>query len=288
MSVIGLGTWQLGGEWGQAFTAREAEAIFDAAREVGITLVDTAECYGDHAAERLVGEAIRQDRDRWFLATKFGHRYTIPFEREQLWTPAEVQRQLEDSLAALGTGRIDLYQFHSGTRAVFDNEELWSMLAREKQAGKIRHLGISVASSIAAEEQLHQVKRAREVGAECIQVVYSRLDRRAEAAILPQCAEAGLGVLARVPLASGFLSGKYAAATVFEPGDVRSKKSAEEIARLSAEAERVRREEVPTGTPMAGWALAWCLRAPTVTAVIPGCRNAVQVRQNAAAADLLP
>jgi aryl-alcohol dehydrogenase-like predicted oxidoreductase len=284
VSVVGLGTWQLGGEWGRTFTPAEVRAIFDAARDEGITLVDTAECYGDHEAERLVGEAIRGDRDRWFVATKFGHRYTVAFERDQLWEPRDVERQLEDSLAALGTGVIDLYQFHSGTRAAFDNEELWSLLSRKKRQGMIRHIGISVASSIPAADQEYQVGRAREVGAECIQVVYNRLQPGAGTGILPLAAASGLGVLARVPLASGFLTGKYGAGASFEPGDVRSRRSADEIARLAVEAERIRREEVPAGTLMAAWALAWCLRAREVTAVIPGCKDPGQVRSNAAAA----
>jgi aryl-alcohol dehydrogenase-like predicted oxidoreductase len=287
VSVIGIGTWQLGGEWGKTYTAAEVRAIFDAARGQGITLVDTAECYGDHLSERLVGDAIKADRDRWIVATKFGHRYTVAFEREQLWSVADVQRQLEDSLAALGTDRVDLYQFHSGGRAAFDDQELWEMLARQKKAGKIRHLGISIASSIAVEEQAYQARKAREVGAECLQVVYNRLQRAPEAEILPHAAQAGVGVLARVPLASGFLGGKYRAGTAFGPDDVRSQKSAAEIARLAEEAESIRRTEVPGGTPMAAWALAWCLRRPEVTAVIPGCKDAGQVRQNAAAADLV-
>jgi len=287
VSVIGLGTWQLGGEWGKAFTAAEAGAIFDAARQHGITLVDTAECYGDHLSERLVGEAIRRDRDRWVVATKFGHRYTSPFEREQAWSPEAVEAQLERSLHALGVDRVDLYQFHSGTRASFENEELWRMLARRKADGAIRHIGISVSSSMPAAEQAWQVRRAREVGAECIQVVYNRLQREPEGELLPLCERDHLGVLARVPLASGFLSGKYRAGAVFGPGDIRSKRSAEEIARLAAEAQAIREREVPSGVGMAQWALAWCLRLPVVTAVIPGCKDAAQVRQNAAAADLL-
>ena len=202
-------------------------------------------------------------------------------------TPAAVQAQLEDSLTALGTDHIDLYQFHSGTNRAFDNEDLWTMLARQKQAGKVRHLGISVANSIPAEEQLHQVRRAREVGAECIQMVYNRLQRMPEEEMLPLCEKDGLGVLARVPLASGFLSGKYAGGASFAADDIRSKKSPEEIARMAKDAARIQREEVPAGTPMAAWALAWCLRAPTVTAVIPGRKDAAQVAQNAAAAALL-
>jgi len=285
VSVIGLGTWQLGGEWGRTFAPGEVQAIFDAAREQGITFVDTAECYGDHLSERLVGEAIRGERDRWIIATKFGHRYTSAFEREQAWTAEAVQEQLEHSLRALGTDRIDLYQFHSGTREAFDNQELWAMLVRQKQAGKIRHLGISVASSIPTEDQLYQVRRARDVGAECIQVVYNRMQRIPEAEVLPHCKGANLGVLARVPLASGFLSGKYGAGAVFGPDDIRSKKDPDEIARLVREAESIRRNEVPADAPMATWALAWCLRSPAVTAAIPGCKDAAQVRQNATAAD---
>ena len=287
VSVIGLGTWQLGGEWARSFVARDVQLIFEAARGHGITLVDTAECYGDHLSERLVGEAIRRDRERWIVATKFGHRFLSPFEREQAWTPAAVQAQLEDSLVALGTDFIDLYQFHSGMTEAFDNDELWAMLARQKQAGKVRHLGVSVASSIPAADQLHQVRRAITVGVSCIQVVYNRLQRGAEEALLPTCSQAGLGVLARVPLASGFLSGKYGAGASFGPDDIRSKKSPQEIERMADDAARIQREEVPDGTPMAAWALAWCLRTPAVTAVIPGCKNPAQVAQNAAAAALV-
>jgi myo-inositol catabolism protein IolS len=287
VSVVGIGTWQLGGEWGKRFLPAEVREIFDAARARGITLVDTAECYGDHLSERLVGEAVRRDRERWIIATKFGHRYLVPFEREQQWTAAQVQGQLEESLSALETDHIDLYQFHSGTNAVFDNEELWAMLDRQKKAGKVRHVGISISSSIPAEVQGQQARRAREVGAESIQLVYNRLQRQPEETLLPACREANLGVLARVPLASGFLSGTYSAGAVFEPGDIRSRKSAEEVRTMAEEAARVKREELPAGVPMAEWALAWCLRNPAVTCVIPGCKNRAQVESNARAADLL-
>ncbi len=287
VSVVGMGTWQLGGEWGKSFAIDEVHAMFDAARESGITLVDTAECYGDHLSERLVGEAIRRDRERWVVATKFGHRFVRHGEREQLWTAAAVLKQLEDSLCSLGIDTIDLYQFHSGTTEAFENEELWSMLAREKERGRIRHLGISVASSIDREAQLHQARRAKEVGASCLQVVYNRLERRAEDSLLPLSREAGLGFLARVPLASGFLSGKYGEATRFGADDHRAGKREEEIAAIARETAWIKREEVPPGVSIASWALAWCLRTPGVTAVIPGCKSPQQVAQNAAAAALL-
>ena len=287
VSVVGLGTWQLGGEWGKKFTQQEVDRIFDAARESGITLVDTAECYGDHLSERLVGGAVKADRERWIIATKFGHCYTTPFEREQLWSAAEVQRQLEESLSALAVGAIDLYQFHSGPNKVFENDALWTMLDKQKKAGKVRHLGISVSSSMGQEDQIRQVQRAREVGAESLQVVYNRLQRWPEESIFPICRRDNLGVLARVPLASGFLSGKYKEGAQFGPDDFRSRKTAQELDAMAREALKIKREEVPSGVAMAAWALSWCLRDQAVTAVIPGCKSAEQVTQNAAAVRLL-
>ncbi len=288
VSVVGLGTWQFSGEWGRSYTERDARLIIDAARQQGITLIDTAECYGDHLSERLVGKAIRGDRERWIVATKFGHAWTGHLGRDQRWSAREVRGQLEASLGALGLEKIDLYQFHSGRNDVFDNDELWSMLQQQKTAGKIGHIGISISSSIPEAEKDHQAVRARAVGAECLQVVYNRLDRRPEDGILPLARRENLGFLARVPLASGFLSGTIRADRSFSANDHRSQKSPEEIRRTVEEVERIRKEEVPPGTAMAAWALAWCLRQPGVTAVIPGASRPEQVAANAAAADLLP
>ena len=288
VSVIGLGTWQLGGEWGTTFTARDARAIFDAAREQGITLVDTAECYGDHLAERLVGEAIREDRDRWVVATKFGHRYTVPFEREQAWTAAAVQEQLEDSLAG-PRHRLD----RPVPVPLGHARRLRQRGAVERcSPGRSRRASSVTSGSPLPAPSPRQTSSTRFGGpgrwapsacrwctTGCSGAPRTRFSRTASSD--------GLGVLARVPLASGFLSGKYTAGASFAPGDIRSRRSAEEIARLAAEAERIRREEVPEGSPMAAWALAWCLRPTAVTAVIPGCRDPLQVRQNASAADLV-
>jgi aryl-alcohol dehydrogenase-like predicted oxidoreductase len=284
VSVIGIGTWQFGGEWGRDYTAPEVRDILGRARELGINLLDTAECYGDHVSERLIGEALDGRRDEWFIATKFGHRYTGHFQRDQLWTADEVLRQLDASLEALRTDHVDLYQFHSGTQEAFDDPELWAALAEQVEAGRIRHLGISIASST---EDDHQASRARAVGAEALQVVYNRLDRKPERLFFPASQRDDLGVLARVPLASGYLSGKYRPdATFDDPNDVRSRHDPTDVRRTLEEAERVRREEVPEGVDMAAWALAWCLQHPAVTCVIPGCKSVAQVEANARAADL--
>ena len=276
-SVIGLGTWQFGGEWGHDFSQNEVNAIFDAAREAQINLIDTAECYGDHLSERLVGEAIRNDRDRWIVATKFGHRFYSFNNRDWDLTPEGVQQQLEDSLRALHTDVIDLYQFHSGTNEAFDNDALWTLLDKQKQAGKIRFLGISVSAS-KEETNAYQTERATQVGASVIQIVYNRLQRKPEETVFPLCEQQNLGVLARVPLASGLLSGKYTRGVQFPSNDIRSQQSAEQVREKLEEVERIQREEVPEGVAMASWALAWCLKHPVVTSVIPGCKNPEQVR----------
>jgi len=284
VSVVGVGTWQFGGEWGRDYDVGEVRDILDRARELGINLLDTAECYGDHVSERLIGEAIEGRREEWFVATKFGHRYTGHFERDQLWSAAEVLRQLDASLDALRTDYVDLYQFHSGTREAFDDAELWAALAEQQAAGRIRHLGISISSN---SDDDHQASHARSVGAEALQVVYNRLDRRPEQRDFPASQRDDLGVLARVPLASGYLSGRYRpGATFTNASDVRSRHDAAVVQRTLEEAERIRREEVPEGVDMATWALAWCLQHPAVTCVIPGCKSVEQVEANAKAADL--
>jgi len=282
ISVVGIGTWQYGGEWGRVFTQAEVDAIIDAGRTAGINMVDTAECYGDHLSEQLVGRAIHRDRDNWVVATKFGHKFTGLFERDQRWGAREVQESLEASLKALDVDYVDLYQFHSGDNEMFNNDELWTMLNKQVKAGKVKHLGISVSQSC----QDDQTKAAGKVGAEVIQVIYNRLERSPEEFVIPSCKEQDLGVLARVPLASGFLSGKYKKGARFESTDTRSRREPEQIDRMLDEVERIRKEEVPAGVDMASWALAWCLKNPAISCVIPGCKDPAQVRSNAAATEI--
>ncbi len=284
VSVVGVGTWQFGGEWGKSFTAQEVKQLLCRARELGLNLIDTAECYGDHLSESLIGQAIEHDRDSWIIATKFGHKFTRPFERLDLWSPQEVQQQLEASLKALRTDRLDLYQFHSGDDRVFDQEELWVMLQRQIQAGKIRHLGISLSSRI---DPIYQTERASQVGVNMVQVIYNRLDRTPEQRLFPLCQTQNLGVLARVPLASGILSGKYQPGADFtQPDDIRSRQDKAEMRQKLKLVQEIQQSEVPPGVSMAAWALAWCLQHPAVTCVIPGCKTVEQVELNASAADL--
>ncbi|MEX0885604.1 MAG: aldo/keto reductase [Phycisphaeraceae bacterium] len=285
VSVIGVGTWQFGGEWGHDYTQPEVDAVFDAARDAGINLLDTAECYGDHLSEQLCGQAIARDRDKWVVATKFGHKFQGHLERTEPRQPEDIAEQLEDSLKALGTDVIDLYQYHSYASDEFFDDDVLALLHKARDAGKIRHLGNSVRDH---EDQHEQVAAARERGLQAVQIVYNRLQRRPEElGTFDLCQAHDLGVLVRVPLASGFLSGKYTAEARFADSDVRSRRNAQQIADVVEKVRKIKKEEVPADVPMARWALAWCLKHPAVTCVIPGCKSPEQVSDNAAAADLV-
>jgi aryl-alcohol dehydrogenase-like predicted oxidoreductase len=133
-----------------------------------------------------------------------------------------------------------------------------------------------------------QAREARRLGAEALQVIYNRLDRRPEQLYFPHAQQNNLGILARVPLASGLLSGKYRPGTTFRADDWRSTFEAEKMSKDLAEVERIRQSEVPPGVPLAQWALAWSLKNRAVSAVIPGCKDPAQVAANAGAADFSP
>jgi aryl-alcohol dehydrogenase-like predicted oxidoreductase len=283
-SVVGLGTWQFGGEWGVNFSQAEADAILDEAAACGINLVDTAECYGpDHISERLIGDYLaRRDRSRWVVATKFGHHFNSFMNRTDDFTVAGVREQLEASLRALRVDTIDLYQFHSGSDELFQDDRLWTMLAEQKRAGKIRHLG----ASIMQKGSELQAREAARFGVETLQVFYNRLDLRPEQIYFPHARRDELGIIGRVPLASGLLTGKYQPGTTFAANDVRSAINAEKVQRDLAEVARLQKEEVPPGASLANWAMAWCLRDPIVSSVICGCKNPAQVRANAQAGQL--
>jgi myo-inositol catabolism protein IolS len=284
VSVVGIGTWQFGGEWGKRFTQEEVDRLLGRVGELGINLIDTAECYGDHLSESLIGQAIEGDRERWIIATKFGHKFHSNFERTDHWSPQEVVQQLDASLKALRTDYVDFYQFHSGGDEAFDGDELWETLNEQVERGKVRYLGISISSR---EENLYQTEHATDVGASVIQLVYNRLERRPERRVLPACRDQDLGVLARVPLASGLLSGKYKPGAEFtNKDDIRSLQSQEEVQKNLKLVQGIQQTEVPQGVAMAPWALAWCLQHPAVTCVIPGCKTVEQVASNASAADL--
>ena len=286
VSVVGVGTWQFGGEWGIDFEQATVDTIFRTAKECGINLIDTAECYGpDHLSESFIGKAIAADRDDWFLATKFGHHYDDKFKRSEHRGPTDIFKQLEDSLRALKTDVIDLYQYHSWADEEMFNDDVQAALLMAKDQGKVRFLGNSVRSK---GDSCPQILQSSEHSIDAIQIIYNRLQREPEEKAFELCQQQNLGVMARVPLASGYLSGNYKPGHQFNDTEVRGRRddSAQRNAWLT-EAEAIQKDEVPQGVNMAQWAIAWCLKNPAVTCVIPGVKNADQVRSNAAAVELM-
>ncbi len=283
-SVIGIGSWQFAGVWGREFSVDDVSRILARAAEHGINLIDTAECYGDHVSESLIGEAIAGQRGRWLLATKFGHDRGSDAPAETHWQPASVQKQLEASLRALRTDCIDIYQFHSGSDAELDNDALWTMLHKQRDAGKIRSLGISIGQL----NNVYQADRAEALGVDVIQVVYNALKRGAEQGVLPSCQRQGLAVLNRTPLASGFLGGKYLPGVRFPENDVRALRKQDGIDAEIERANTMLNQFARADVPKAAWALAWCLKHPAITSVIPGVKSIAQLDANVQALSLLP
>ena len=185
--------------------------MFARGRELGINLIDTAECYGDHTSERLIGAAIEHEREKWIIATKFGHRFLGHLERSDERSPADAVTQLEDSLLALRTDYVDIFQFHSVRDGEFDSEELQATLIKLKQQGKIRHIGNSIAGGI---DYAHQIDAATKAQVEVIQIIYNLLDRRPEQQAFVSCMKQDLGVLAQCRWRAGFSAASTSLARV--------------------------------------------------------------------------
>jgi len=277
VSAVGVGTWQFSGLWGKQFEQGEVDAIFARARELGVNFIDTAECYGPgHLSERFIGNAVAGVRDQWIIATKFGHNPDNSLGEENYGAP-QVLVQLEASLRALQTDYIDVYQLHSAEDRFFDNDELWTMLDKQVQAGKVRFLG----NSLGKPGNQHQLGKSRHYGISVIQVPFNAVQRRAAKLAFPIARELDLGVIARAPLAMGLLSGRYRPGHEFD--DVRAmflpRKHIDETLAAAAEALEAR----PPGMDPATWANAWCLQDAQVSTVIPGTKSVAQLEVNALA-----
>jgi myo-inositol catabolism protein IolS len=285
-SVIGMGTDQFYGEWGQNFSQPVIDKIIDKAHELGINFIDTAECYGDHLSESFVGNAIKK-REDWIIATKFGHKYHgFQKQRTTHFNVKGIEEQLENSLKALKTDYIDFYQFHSPTNEEFFNEDVWAFLEKKISEGKIRHIGIALIASAVNEDDMFQLNQAESAKVDMFQIVYNRINKKAEEKVLPFCQKNNFGVLARIPLARGHLTGKYTPDATFPSNDRRSFENKEQTIKQLEFVQTLKENEVPPNVNMAQWALSWCLQNSIISAVIPGMKNLEQVELNAKAADL--
>ncbi len=287
VSVVGLGTWQLGGDWGDV-DDDTAEGVLEAALDAGVTLLDTADVYGDGRSEQRIRKALAPRPDRPFVATKAGRR-ADPFTAEQ-YTPANLRAWIDRSRRNLGVDTLDLVQLHCPPPAVYSDQQVYDTLDDLVDTGAIAAYGVSV------ETVAEGLAALQHPGVATIQVILNVFRRKPLEELLPAAARAGVGILARVPLASGLLTGTYDESTTFPPDDHRNYNRqgvafdvGETFAGVPFEvgvaaAREVR--EIAGDTPTAAFALRWVIDQPGVTTVIPGARSVEQVRGNVAAADL--
>jgi aryl-alcohol dehydrogenase-like predicted oxidoreductase len=291
VGVVGLGCWQLGADWGHVDEG-DALAVLRAAVDSGVTFLDTADVYGDGRSETLVGRFLRERGPdaEITVATKMGRRVEqVPenYSRENFRTWNDRSR------ANLGVDTLDLVQLHCPPTPVYSREEVFDALDEMVEEQRIAAYGVSVEK---VEEALAAIARPRVAS---VQIILNAFRQKPLEQVLPAAAEAGVAIIARVPLASGLLSGRYSAATTFAPDDHRTYNRhgesfdvGETFAGVPFEAgleavERLR-PLVPEGSTMAQFALRWILDQPQVTVVIPGARNADQARANSAAEALPP
>jgi aryl-alcohol dehydrogenase-like predicted oxidoreductase len=285
--VVGLGTWQLGADWGSVDEG-DALAVLAAAVDSGVTFLDTADVYGDGRSERLIGRFLRGRADDLFVATKMGRRV----EQEAAnYTLANFRAWTDRSLANLGVDRLDLVQLHCPPTAVFASDEVFDGLDTLVAEGKIANYGVSVETVAQALTAIARPAVAT------VQIILNAFRRKPLTTVLPAAADSGVGIIARVPLASGLLSGRYTMDTVFGADDHRSFNRHGEAfdvgetfsgvdyqAGVEAAAEFA--GLVPTPVTPAQAALRWVIQQPGVTTVIPGARNVQQAKANSAAAEV--
>jgi aryl-alcohol dehydrogenase-like predicted oxidoreductase len=277
VSAIGFGAWGLGGDAYGPIDEDLAKRTLRAAWDAGITFFDTADVYGSGRSERLIGQALRDVRDRIVIATKGGALPHRGFAMPQDFSPAHLRRALEASLRRLQTDYVDLYQLHSPPLAAL-TEDLRRCLDEFQRAGKVRSVGVSARSPADA------LVAARDLGFAVVQVNFNLLDQRAiDCGLFAYATEHQVGIVNRTPLCFGFLTGQYGPDATFAADDHRRNWPAEQRARW-AEAPRLfaalRSRRLCT---MAQLALAFCLAHREVSTVIPGMLHPCEVAENVGA-----
>ena len=291
VGVVGLGCWQLGADWGEVGDDA-AHAVLTAALDAGVTFLDTADVYGDGRSETFVGQVLAErGREGVTVATKMGRR-ADPHVAEA-YTLDAFRRWNDRSRANLGVDTLDLVQLHCPPTDVLRRQQTYDDLDTLVAEGRIAAYGVSVET---VEEALLAIARPNVA---TVQIILNAFRRKPLEAVLPAAREAGVGIVARVPLASGLLSGKYDEHTTFAPTDHRtfnrhgeSFDVGETFAGVPFEVGVVAAREVasftPAGATTAQLALRWVVDQPGVSVVIPGARTPEQARGNAEAAELPP
>jgi aryl-alcohol dehydrogenase-like predicted oxidoreductase len=291
VSIVGLGCWQLGADWGRVEDA-EALAVLHAAVDAGVTFFDTADVYGDGRSEQLIARFLKERPDAGVtVATKCGRRADphVP----EAFTAANLQAWTDRSRSNLGVGRLDLVQLHCPPTAVLGTDAVFDALDDLVSKGSLAAYGVSVET---CDQALAAIARPHVAS---VQIILNAFRHKPLEQVLPAARAAGVGIIARVPLASGLLSGRYDENTTFGPDDHRSYNRHGEAFdvgetfsgvpyEVGVAAARELAELAPAGVSTAALALRWVVDQPGVSVVIPGARHAEQARANAAAAELPP
>ena len=286
VGVVGLGAWQLGADWGDVDES-DALAVLRSAVEGGVTFIDTADVYGDGRSERLVGQVLKE-YDGLTVATKMGRRVALD---PGLYTLDNFRAWTDRSRANLGVDTLDLVQLHTPPPAVYSMDSVYDALDTLVAEQRIAAYGVSVETTA---EALTAIARPHVAS---VQIIFNAFRRKPLDKVLPAAHAAGVGIIARVPLASGLLSGRYTHDTKFPASDHRSYNRHGEAFDVGetfsgvdydtgVDAAREFAALAPAGVTPAQVALRWVIQQPGVSTVIPGARNSDQVQQNAAAAQL--
>ncbi|TAY16518.1 aldo/keto reductase [Rhizobium leguminosarum] len=288
---VGFGAWQIGGSWGDISEA-DGRAALNAALDAGMTFIDTADVYGDGRSEKIIADVLKtRGGERPMVATKAGRRLN-PHVAEG-YTKVNLEGFIDRSLTNLAVDGLDLVQLHCPPRDVLYQPEVFGALDALQKAGKIKGYGVSV-------EKVEDALKAIEYpGVVSIQIIYNIFRQRPDHLFFQEARRRNVAIIARVPLASGLLSGKITRDTHFASDDHRNfnrNGEAFDVGETFAgvpfevglQAVEEVRKLVPGGATMAAFALRWILMSDAVTVVIPGARNAEQAKGNAAAADLAP
>lgn len=291
VSEISLGTWQVGGKWGDTFDYQNAETILNRAIDAGINFIDTADVYNEGKSEQSIGRVLRSRSERIYVATKCGRRLNP--HTSEAYQPDILRKFIEHSLKRLQLETIDLIQLHCPPTQVFYRPEIFELFDQLKKEGKILNLGVSV-------EKVEEALKAIEYpNVTTIQIIFNMFRQRPAVLFFREALEKNIGIIVRVPLASGLLTGTYSKSTTFSAGDHRNFNregaafdKGETFSGIDYETGLNAVEELkkifPEQSNLAMVALKWVLMFKEVSCVIPGASRPEQLESNLKATDFPP
>ncbi len=288
ISEISLGTWQVGGKWGEPFNSENADEILNKAIDSGINFIDTADVYGDGESEKAVGRVVKSRSEKVYVATKCGRKLN-PHLNES-YTVKALKGFVEDSLKNTGLETLDLIQLHCPPTEVFYRPEIFELFDKLKEEGKIQNLGVSI-------EKIEEGIKAMEYANVCsIQFIYNMFRQRPNELLFDLARKNNVGLIARVPLASGLLSGKFSKTTTFDKDDHRNFNrngeafdKGETFSGVDYEQGLAAVDKLKKIFPQADLpqiALKWILQSPEISCVIPGASKIAQLESNLKTEDL--